>query len=403
MVTRRAATPDAWRLPSRVTATILVGVLLSGCELDAVNVAPPAPQVVVHAVLNADADEQVILVESSLTGRVRIDSTVRFDPLDPIRSAGGEPLSGASVRLLTDADTNGVSAEETRVSGRGTGRYVVPAHALAIRPGTRYRLRVRTADGREVTGETQVPGAPLAWTPGGGTQAIPVAFARDRDTLQLTWTPVSGARTYAVRVETPFGPWALFSDSTRFALSGSLRNFLADGLPSVWLPGFRQVVSVVAVDRNFYDYNRSGNDPFGGTGLISSVRGGLGLFGSMVGLVRREVTVTDRDRAPLDAAWRGTTADGQPVTLELWIDAAGPSVASVSGRRSAPEQFVLGTLQGDNLRLAVLATRSSADTAALFSGRLQGDSLAGTWDSRFDTRLPRVLRRGPRTPFVPAP
>ncbi|MFO0095223.1 MAG: hypothetical protein ACK54K_13065, partial [Gemmatimonadaceae bacterium] len=139
MVTRRAATPDAWRLPSRVTATILVGVLLSGCELDAVNVAPPAPQVVVHAVLNADADEQVILVESSLTGRVRIDSTVRFDPLDPIRSAGGEPLSGASVRLLTDADTNGVSAEETRVSGRGTGRYVVPAHALAIRPGTRYR------------------------------------------------------------------------------------------------------------------------------------------------------------------------------------------------------------------------------------------------------------------------
>ena len=99
MVTRRAATPDAWRLPSRVTATtILVGVLLSGCELDAVNVAPPAPQVVVHAVLNADADEQVILVESSLTGRVRIDSTVRFDPLDPIRSAGGEPLSGASAQ-----------------------------------------------------------------------------------------------------------------------------------------------------------------------------------------------------------------------------------------------------------------------------------------------------------------
>jgi hypothetical protein len=359
--------------------------------------------VVVHAVLNADADEQVILVESSLTGRVRIDSTVRFDPLDPIRSAGGEPLSGVTVRLLTDADTSGVLAEETRVSGRGTGRYVVPARALAIRPGTRYRLRVRTSDGREVSGETLVPGAPLGWRPGSGTQATPVAFARDRDTLQLTWTPVSGARSYAVRVETPFGPWALFSDSTRFALSGSLRNFLADGLPSVWLPGFRQVVSVVAVDRNFYDYNRSGNDPFGGTGLISSVRGGLGLFGSLVGLVRREVTVTDRDRAPLDAAWSGTTADGQSVTFDLWIDVTGPTVSSVSGRRRTPEQFVIGTLGGDNLRLAVLSTRSSADTAALFSGRLQGDSLVGAWDARFDTRLPRVLRRGARTPAAAAP
>jgi hypothetical protein len=230
-----------------------------------------------------------------------------------------------------------------------------------------------------------------------------VSFARDRDTLALSWTPVAGARTYAVRVETPFGPWALFSDSTRFALSGTLRNFLADGLPSVWLPGFRQVVNVVAVDRNFYDYTRSGNDPFGGTGLISSVRGGLGLFGSMVGLVRREVTVTERDRAPLDAAWRGTTAEGQEVAFDLWIDVAGPTVASVSGRRQAPEQFVIGTLRDNNLRLAVLSTSSSADTAALFSGRLQGDSLVGEWDRRFETRLPRVLRRSPRTAAAVTP
>jgi hypothetical protein len=384
-------------------AALLAAPLLGGCELDAVNVQPPRPQVVVHAVLNADASEQVILVESSLTGRVAIDSTVRFDPLDPIRSAGGEPLTGADVRLLSDGDSAGVAATETRVSGRGTGRYAIAATALAIRPGARYRLRVRTTDGREVTGETLVPGAPPGWMPGSGTQPTAVSFARDRDTLALSWTPVAGARTYAVRVETPFGPWALFSDSTRFALSGTLRNFLADGLPSVWLPGFRQVVNVVAVDRNFYDYNRSGNDPFGGTGLISSVRGGLGLFGSMVGLLRREVTVTERDRAPLDAAWRGTTAEGQVVTFDLWIDVAGPTVASVSGRRQAPEQFVIGTLRDGNLRLAVLATRSSADTAALFSGRLQGDSLVGEWDGRFETRLPRVLRRSPRTAATVTP
>jgi hypothetical protein len=136
----------------------------------------------------------------------------------------------------------------------------------------------------------------------------------------------------------PFGwrrrtvPWALFSDSTRFALSGQLRNFFVDGLPSVWLPGFVQIVSVVAVDRNFYDYNRSGNDPFGGTGLISSVRGGLGLFGSALAVLRRQVTVSDRDRLPLDARWRGTTASGSPMEYDLWVESVGSPRSSVSGR-----------------------------------------------------------------------
>lgn len=390
--------------PLRRFGGLVVGaVLLAGCELDAVNVTPPTAAVVVHAVLNADANEQIILVESSLTGRVAIDTTRRFDPLDPIASAGGEPLVNADVRLLAGDDTVGAVAAETRVSGRGTGRYVVSRQQLAVRPGSRYRLRVRTADGREVTGETLVPGAPPGWTPGSGAVATPTSFARDRDTLQLTWSAVEGARTYAVRVETPFGPWALFSDSTRFSLSGSLRNFFADGLPSVWLPGWKQIASVVAVDRNFYDYNRSGNDPFGGTGLISSVRGGLGLFGSMVGLVRREVSVVERDRTPLDAAWTGVTDNNLAVVFDLWVDVAAPAASSVTGRQRSPEQFIIGTLAGENLRLALLSSRSSADTAALFSGRLLGDSLVGTWDARFDTRLPRVLRRAPRTAAVVAP
>lgn len=376
--------------------TVSACLVLAGCELSAVSVTPPAPSIVVHGVLNPDADEQVILVESSLTGRVQIDSSVKFDVADPIRTAGGSPISGADVRLRTDADTIGVRARETFTIRGGTGRYTVPREALAIRPGQRYRLAIRTVDGRTVTGETVVPGPLPDWVAGRAIVPTPVGFTRERDTLRLAWNPVNGARTYAVRVETPFGPWALFSDSLQFALAGTLRNFFAPGLPSVFLPGFRQTLSVTAIDRNFYDYNRSGNDPFGGSGLISSVSGGLGLFGSMVVLVRRDVNVSAVDRLPLDAAWTGVSATGQSVTLDLWVDVANASASSLTGRQRSPERFVLGIQQTETVRLAILSTLSSADTAAYFVGRLLGDSLVGSWDRRFQTSLPTVLRRTAR-------
>lgn len=383
--------------PPRSLVAIGAAVLLAGCELSAVNVAPPAPSVVVHAVLNPHADEQVVLVESSLTGRVEIDDDVEFDPLDPIRTAGGEPLSGADVRLLARGDTVGVRATETRVGARGTGRYAIPRPLLAVTPGERYQLRVRTADGRVVTGETLVPGAPPGWSPTAPVQTAPTPFVRDRDTLQLTWPAIGDARTYAVRVQTPYGVWAFFSDSTRFALSGGLRNFLAPGLPSVWFPGFTQTATVVAVDRNFYDYNRSGNDPFGGTGLISSVAGGIGLFGSLIELSRRDVVVTQTDRTPLDAAWVGIGDAGERVTIDLWLADPGPRFSAVSGRVRSPERFVIGTLADDGtLRLAALRSASSADTAGLFTGRLAGDSIVGAWSTRFPVSGPPRWRRTPR-------
>ncbi len=378
----------------RVIAGALVAMVLWGCESSPVQVASPVATIVVHAVLNPDVTEQVVLVEASLTGRVDINDGLRFDPLDPIRTAGGSPIAGAEVRLLTDGDTVGVRATETIVRTRGTGRYVVPRSALAVQPGRRYRLRVRTTDGREVTGETLVPGAPPGWTAGAGAVAVPVPLERSRDTLQLRWPAVRDARTYAIRVETPYGPWALFADSTQFTLSGGLRNFFADGLPSVWFPGFVQTTTVVAVDANFYDYNRSGNDPFGGTGLISSVRGGIGLFGSILNMLRRDVSVTERARFPLDARWRGVSGAGAAAELDLWVDVQGATVSSVSGREvTPPRRFLLGTLRGENLRLVTLVAGSSADTVSVFSARLAGDSLVGSYDSRFATTGARVFRR----------
>src|SRR6185503_14289810 len=102
------------------------------------------------------------------------------------------------------------------------------------------------------------------------------AFNRDRDTVVLNWQPVSRARTYAVRVESPHGPFFLFTDSTHLTLTGALRNLFADDIPRVFVPGFRQQVTITAVDSNFYDYYRTQNDPFTGSGLISRIRGGIG-------------------------------------------------------------------------------------------------------------------------------
>ena len=387
------------RLLRRCLGARLIGggvavVALAACESTPVEVSSPAASIVVHAVLNPDVAEQVVLVESSLTGRVDINDGLKFDLLDPIRTAGGSPISGADVRLLTAGDTVGARATETLVRTRGTGRYVVPRAALALQPGRRYRLRIRTTEGREVTGETLVPGAPPGWTVGAGAVASSVVLDRTRDTLQLRWSAVREARTYAIRIETPYGPWALFADSTQFTLSGGLRNYFAPGLPSVWFPGFVQTASVVAVDANFYDYNRSGNDPFGGTGLISSVRGGIGLFGSVVNMLRREVTITERTRFPLDARWRGVTEAGAVAEIDLWIDVEGPTVSSVSGRElTALRRYVLGTLRGESLRLVTLAASSSADTVSVLTARLAGDSLVGSYDSRFATTGARVFRR----------
>ena len=390
---------------SRAALLLSLCVLLAACELATETVASPVPRVVVHAVLNPDEDEQVILVESSLTGRFAVDTTLRFDPIDPIRTGGGEPIENAEVRLFAEGDTVGVRASETQVvragSGPGgTGRYSVFRQQLVIMPGASYRLRVRTPDGRVVTGETRVPSAQAGWRPGDGRRTQTVALNRSRDTLQLTWPAVPDARTYAIRVETPNGPWFLFSDSTRFSLSGRLRNFFSGGLPAVWYPGFDQLASVAAVDRNFYDYNRSGNDPFGGTGLISSVQGGLGLFGSTLNLLRRRVRVSELDRFPLDARWTGTADLGQPVTYDLWVETDGSPRASVSGREfrgTQPGRFLLGTLQGDQLRLVTLRGTSATDTAAYFTGRVSGDTISGAYDDRFEIGGARVLVRQPRS------
>jgi hypothetical protein len=191
---------------------------LGACEYDRTTIAQGAPQLAVHAVLNPGAAGVSVLVEYVLSGRITVRQAQSFDALDPIVSGGGDPVRGARVVIYGPLPgDSAVATEGTGSGGRGAGVYRVqsaptcgalqPA-CVALVPGGRYRLRV-TGGGREVTGETTIP--VLA-----GPQAPPQerVFDRETDTLALSWSAVEGARRYALRVESPRGPFTAFLADT---------------------------------------------------------------------------------------------------------------------------------------------------------------------------------------------
>ena len=274
----------------------------------------------------------------------------------------------------------------TPFSVRAPGRFTVT-------PGRRYRLAVATPDGTIVTGFTRVPVA----------TRLPdslVAFDRVRDTLRLRWDAATATRIYGIRMDTPYGAFFLFSDSTRFDLTGTLRNFFAHDLPAAFIPGFRQDVTVTAVDTNYFDYYRSRNDPFSGTGIINHLTGGFGFFGSIATIERRTVDVTQPRTKPIEGTYDANVGTPTRLGIDLYVVQEARGVAALSGYLSFPPPAstasgwqragVLGHATAGNLSLVVLgATNVVADTADVFMGTFAGDSIVGA----FRKRGPAVFRR----------
>ena len=379
------------RRRSLVRLGACVALLAGACTFDQQSVAVQPPQVVVHAVLDVGAQQQQVLVERTLSGSVDIVKNQRFDPLDPINTGGGVPISGADVTIT---GPGGVARGiEARVDGKpstyASGRYVMNfstgsgAFGPVLRPGARYELRVRTPDGTVVTGSTVVPDV-AAFSPTSRLEP----FDRDADSLRIAWRGVNGARSYLLRIESPFGPFLLFSDSTHLALPGSLRNYFASSLERVFIPGFRQRVSLAAVDSNFYDYYRSRNDPFTGSGIINKLQGGLGLFGAAVTLNARTLDVTQGVR---EADFEGTydvvttPALPRPVAdvLRVYVETSGDP-AALSGwftrnRNSGVLEGMIGSRTKGRVVLEFLDNQAAVDTVAVFAGEQVGDSLVGTY------------------------
>ncbi len=371
----------------RVIALPMV-CLTAACEFDARVVAPTARRDIVHSVLNPSAPSYAVLVEELLTGRVSVDKDVPFREDDPIATGSGIPIGGAQVVMFNESGDSAVGFEIILAIGlanRSTGVYrfqnvtSVSASALRLFPGARYYLRVTTPAGDVITGSTVIPDA--------SSERLPesIRFNRDTDTLRLAWARARGAKSYLIRVNSPRGPYHIFTDSLNIRLPGSLRNFFAEYLPSVFVPGFTQTLQLSAIDSNFYDYYRSANNPFTGTGLINHLRGGSGLFGALVPLETRSlVTVANQDE-PIEGEYLAelTFASGAPNRLTLYVESQRGPLAQITGnydRQSTIEGGgVIGFKNGSAITLAFLNENLASDTLSTFAGTLYGsDSIVGT-------------------------
>ena len=370
---------------------LAVALIAAACELDKVAIPRTKDEIALHSVLSASASTQVVLLERTRNGSVRMFEPP-FDLEDPIVTDEGVAESRAIVNLTTP-DGRTLAAVEDAVSrsdrkGEGIYRFALPGSALA--QGGTYRLTVRTQKNEELTAETVVPSGVAAIV------ADQRAFDRARDTVSLEWPASPGARAYFVRVETPFGPRQFFTQATRVRLPGDLRNVDLKVLPHVFIPGFPQAITVSAVDSNYYDWYRTHNDALSATGLVNRVQGGIGVFGSLVRLRYVATEVTAPQTQPIAGTFRFSGTDeeriGTPyLALHLYVES--PSARSdqgdaLSGRferrptfslPNEPIDGVLGTVKKGKVALSFLRNWSAADTVEVFSGEIRGDTIVGSY------------------------
>ncbi|MEP6991530.1 MAG: DUF4249 family protein [bacterium] len=256
--------------------TVAVGV---GCRLPDEVIARADPQLVVHAVLDPASADQLVLLEWARTGNdgTRPAFCDQSLPTAPVADVSiGTP---EGVRMTAAEDTASRPLNCTSRLYRVTpGRF-----GVALRPGATYDLRVRTTAGGVVTGRTIIP---RVVTP--ADSSPPEPFDRGRDTLRLAWTLTQDAASYEVRVDRFYSSSTLFTPGPSAALSGIMRDL--DNEP-LFVSGTRAIVSISAVDRNYYDYYRTSSDPFTSGSQANHLTGGVGVFGALVVIARRTLDV----------------------------------------------------------------------------------------------------------------
>lgn len=235
--------------------------------------------------------ERRLLVQSVLDlGTRRQTISVRWT--GPTVSFFDEAVQGATVSITGPNGIEMIAAEDTGTPNgfrRGNYHLDLDRYGATLVPGGIYDLRVATATGEEASGRTTVPGA----GPAIADTALR-SFRRSSDTLRLAWPRVSGARSYYVTIRGRDFNFAVdnerysaFAD-TAVTLSGRARWFDDD----IFIPGDTVTVFVAAVDDNHYTYYHTTVDPFAGA-PPTRLTGAVGVFGSLVPLIRRRYVVTN--------------------------------------------------------------------------------------------------------------
>jgi hypothetical protein len=381
-------------------ALLALALLGSACEIEKVAIERPPQMLALHGMLSATALSQVVLLERTRNGSVQLIAPP-FDVTDPVLSDEGIAETGALMTLETPTGQIYTAQEDntTRVDGKGQGIYRFTLPGSALQRNAAYKLTVSTKTGGVLTAQTSVPGGTAAEDP--PPFSPDVFFDRSRDTIALQWPAVAGARSYAVRVESPYGPLSFFTESTSVRLPGALRNTDVPSLPHVFIPGFPQTITVSAVDSNYYDWYRTRNDPLSGEGLVSRVQGGIGVFGSLVRMRLEQVHVVVPQTGEIAGEWESAGTDIAPPYNFLSLYVESPAARSdqpdqLSGRYVvAYRKFsgcqtcgLFGTGREGEVKLALLEVGqdskgwSARDTIDVFTGALRRDTLVGNFQFR---------------------
>lgn len=364
-------------------------VLLAGCKIEEVEIPRTSSRVALHSVLSATAPNQVMLLERTRNGSVTILAEP-FELENPFLNDQGIAEPGATATLVTPGGQLFVGREDMTPGGTGSGVYRFSLPGSSLERSGSYRLSVVTTGGETLTAETSVPGGVAA------ALADYRTFDRSADALRLAWPTTPGARSYFVRIETPFGPRSFFTSDTTVKLAGDLRNPDVSRLPHVFIPGFPQAVTVSAVDSNFYDWYRTHNGELSGVGLINRVQGGLGVFGALVRLRFEALTVVAPQPEPVAGTFvfTGTPEEqiAAPYTrLELYVEshaARSDQDDALSGRYVRQMRLgdigcavcgLLGTARGNHVELAFLRDWFAGDTVEYLTGELRGDTIVGSY------------------------
>ena len=306
--------------------------MAGACKRELVSIPAGPQELVIHGVLNPADTMQIVLIERTLTGAVATPIVLPFTTDEPINSDWGVPERAASTQITTPDGTIIAGTELPECfqvppllcRGNGAGVYKFFLRGSNLVPGGSYAFRAVTTRGEVITAETVVPQTLLVSTTTNAT------FNRSTDTLSVSWSSAPRAPAYQVRVDNQFtGAWTSFTDSTRVALTGALRNPDEARLPHVFLPGFRQLLTVTAIDANMYDYYRTSNNSFVGYGAVSRVKGAFGVFGSAVTVARQSLTVIANQTRPIEGIWDardpGTGSIYFTRTLSIYVESPATS------------------------------------------------------------------------------
>ena len=243
--------------------------------VDQTPLSPNAQAIVVHAVLDASAHTQYVLVQttngSTPTQKVVSDATVQL-------------LTPDGRALVADyvVDTTYAVGVGNAPAVNSFYQLSLDKYGAALQPGSTYRLRIALADGRVVTGSTTIPAAPAT-----ANLNLPASLSSN-DSLALAWPRVAGAIAYDVSVS--FKGWPTFDAFADTSIVLSTKTRTSSGGSAFYAGATYQIV-VSAVDVNYYDYYRRSSDFLTGSGPISHLDGAIGVFGAIVPIASGTVTV----------------------------------------------------------------------------------------------------------------